>query len=273
MAKHNNTGDSALDWRDRAFYRHTGYLTDRGWAWEGLRRNREFQDAWLEANPGFEIHHIGRCIKVVNHDGSQSGLRRWGILYSDSPHMDASSAAVVWQTEYARALNAVALPVSASLDLALFRLSDTRCSALLIQGSDGYQHVLFHCSGASMQLRISGASVLQPVHLLTDAASHTADLKSRLRRLAQFKELRTTGRCEFAEPVPKARADRLRLVLQALDGFLEGATLREIAIALFGAERVERDWDDDHRHLKDRARRAVARGKWLMEGGYKTYLK
>jgi hypothetical protein len=93
------------------------------------------------------------------------------------------------------------------------------------------------------------------------------------RKQVIFNDLRISGHSKLSEAVPRGRAARQRLVLQALDGFLANATLREISVALFGAERVAQDWDDDHRHLKDRVRRAVARGRWLMTGGYMKYLK
>lgn len=62
------------------------------------------------------------------------------------------------------------------------------------------------------------------------------------------------------------------MVLQALDGWLAGAPYRDIAVALFGEARVEADWTDPRRHLRDRVRRAVRRGRALMGGGYRTFL-
>ena len=198
---------------------------------------------------------------------------RWSVLYSDSPHIDARNAAIVWQSPRVQILNAVALPESSPRGLGSIRLPDMRCSTLVLLASDGVQHVLFHGQGGSLQLQVTGADVLDPVHLLTDAIPDASNVKSHLQVQALLGELRTRGQQAFLENVQKLRAKRFNLVLQALDGFLANATLREIGVALFGAERIATDWDDDHRHLKDRARRAVARGKWLMGGGYTKYLK
>ncbi|WP_352578007.1 DUF2285 domain-containing protein [Mesorhizobium sp. M0019] len=38
--------------------------------------------------------------------------------------------------------------------------------------------------------------------------------------------------------------------------------------ALIGPRRVHADWSDPHDHLRDRIRRAVSRGRALMNGGY-----
>ncbi len=68
-----------------------------------------------------------------------------------------------------------------------------------------------------------------------------------------------------------ARVDRLILALRALDGRLAEATYREIAIALFGIERVsERDWISHD--LRDKTARLVRLGLAMMNGGYRRLL-
>jgi hypothetical protein len=72
---------------------------------------------------------------------------------------------------------------------------------------------------------------------------------------------------------PHPRGRRLAYVLQALDGSLAGAPHREKAIAMFGERRVRHDWSDPRNHLRDQVRRAIARGRALMSGGYLQLLK
>lgn len=56
--------------------------------------------------------------------------------------------------------------------------------------------------------------------------------------------------------------------LQALDATLAGASLRETAAGLFGADRVAESWYADG-GLRSRVRRLVRRGQTLMHGGYR----
>ena len=56
--------------------------------------------------------------------------------------------------------------------------------------------------------------------------------------------------------------------LQALDATLAGASLRETAEGLFGAEAVTAGWYADG-GLRSRVRRLVRRGRTLMRGGYR----
>jgi hypothetical protein len=67
---------------------------------------------------------------------------------------------------------------------------------------------------------MSGNASAEPVHLVADIVPNMADVKAHLRAQALFSELRTCGQPAFTESVPQRRADRLRMVLLALDGFL-----------------------------------------------------
>lgn len=67
------------------------------------------------------------------------------------------------------------------------------------------------------------------------------------------------------------RRNRFTIALRALDGRLDGATHRQIAAALFGADAVlERDWISHE--LRDRTARLVRLGVAMMNGGYRRLL-
>lgn len=68
------------------------------------------------------------------------------------------------------------------------------------------------------------------------------------------------------------REVRLARTLQALDGWLAGASYREIAAAVFGERRVREDWGKGS-SLRDATILLVKSGRALMEGGYRTLLK
>lgn len=81
---------------------------------------------------------------------------------------------------------------------------------------------------------------------------------------------RTAG--EVPDSLTKQRRDRLILMLRALDGHFDAASYREIAEALFGAHRLERDsWKTSS--LRDRTIRLVKGGIALMQQGYRKLLR
>ncbi len=59
--------------------------------------------------------------------------------------------------------------------------------------------------------------------------------------------------------------------LQVLDGHLDGASIREMAIALLGADRMKDEWFRGS-PLRDQVRYLVRRGLALMQGGYRDLL-
>lgn len=64
----------------------------------------------------------------------------------------------------------------------------------------------------------------------------------------------------------------MRMVIQALVGALAGVPYRDIAVALLGKVRVEKEWDNRNRFLRDH-RRAVIRGRDLMNGPHLRCLR
>jgi hypothetical protein len=135
------------------------------------------------------------------------------------------------------------------------------------------EHLLFQQAGRCLQLVVSGATLLDAVRLLTDAVVDPKHLLAHLRGLACLNDLRASGRLLPRHFPPEPRGRRLALILQALDGWRAGASHRQIAVALFGRQRVEADWADPGDHLRDRVRRALRKGRAFMNGGYRQFLR
>ncbi|MER8402555.1 DUF2285 domain-containing protein [Mesorhizobium sp. M1348] len=103
----------------------------------------------------------------------------------------------------------------------------------------GVQHVLLREDCRSLQLAVSGPCVLRPLRLFVDAIAPPRRLKFHLAALQCLNDLHGSGGFTAAHFPPEPRARRLRVVLQALDGSLAGASHQEIAVALSGQWRVE----------------------------------
>ena len=157
-----------------------------------------------------------------------------------------------------------------ALELNLARL---RCRISILEASDDLQHALFASSARRLQLTVPSGSNLDRVRLFADAIVPPDLLERRLLLLRRLSDLVTNGDLRDALYPPDPRSRRWRFVLQALDGSLAEASQREIAQALFEPLRVEADWRDPRAHLRDQVRRAVRRGRWLMQGGYLNLLK
>jgi hypothetical protein len=154
----------------------------------------------------------------------------------------------------------------------VFDLDQLSCRSTVVKTAVGKQHLLLCYGDRDLQLSVLGESILKPVRFSADALWPADDIRRRLRALECLNALCMTGRLPARLYLPDPRGARLRLVLQALDGSLSGAPQREIATAVFGKARVEADWAHPGDHLRDRVRRAVRRGRSLMNGGYRSFL-
>jgi hypothetical protein len=86
---------------------------------------------------------------------------------------------------------------------------------------------------------------------------------------AVLPHLRAAMRCALrrCRPRPTPAALLELHTLQALDATLAGASLRDVAEGLFGADAAA-DWYSDG-GLRSKVRRLVRRGDALMRGGYR----
>lgn len=143
------------------------------------------------------------------------------------------------------------------------------CRTMIVSDRERGTHVLVERGDVQLQLFVLPSATRQSpaVILPTDLATarRTAALMITFAALASGAAVRRCAR--------NSLSGRLTIVLQALDGNLAGATQREIAIALLGRARVERDWRDARGHLRDVVRRAIRRGRALMNGGYLKLLR
>lgn len=172
-----------------------------------------------------------------------------------------------------RVLDVVALPPRASFGGQVLDLEFIAAEKTLFLAPGGMQQLLLRSGPLSLQLNISGERITAPATLYVDTAVSEDRSEAQTRLLERFRKLRTTGtlpaECFPAHPY----AARAAIVLMALDGHLAGVSHREIAVAMFGEERVIRDWSDPGEHMRDAVRRAIARGIILMNGGYQMFLR
>lgn len=244
-----------------------------GWGWEFLRRNRGFRArlaGTLSACEQILADGRLRAFKVHTHTGGNGGE----CLIADSADRDACSTTVVWNPLCCSAvLRAIAAPAAACPGAKVFRVRESPLPASLYLFLDGAQHLVVQDGPRRVQLAVTGASLLNPVALVADTAVEPEIAGQQNRALAAFRDFRAMGEMLDTHFPPAPRGEKLWSQLQALDGWMAGASQREIAIALYGRDAVDRDWSDPNENMRDRIRYAIARGRALMARGYKHFLR
>ncbi|MBS0470911.1 MAG: DUF2285 domain-containing protein [Proteobacteria bacterium] len=252
------------DWRDPENYRWMTSLPRTAWAWEFLRRNTSYGSEYAR--------HVADL--PGNNEPEHLAVLRWGLLRFENPVNDARIANVLWQMKACRdVLPLAAAKMRPGTAVETLDLSKLHCrTAVYDFGVEERREVLLTQDGRSLQLTVFGSVPLEEALLLTPALPEIRYGKARLQAVKRLADVVKHGSLRPSLYRRERQNARLARVVQALDGWLAKATQREIAVALFSKERVDRDWQDPRNHLRDHVRRAVAYGRELMDSRYRRFL-
>lgn len=237
-------------WHPTAAYLYVLHLDDPALAWEYLRRHPDYGRDWLRRRARPDTAH------------------GWGLRLLEDPALDARDAHPDW------------FPDPAGM-LQLYPDADPppEADAFEFWRIPGRKHLLHDGKRLALTARWPGCCVrLALAPGLADGMAYLYAVRACAAPCASYRtitsELDKLAMGDAAVPAAAARARPapaalLELhTLQALDAALAGASLRETAEGLFGAEAVAAGWYADG-GLRSRVRRLVRRGQSLMRGGYR----
>jgi hypothetical protein len=191
--------------------------------------------------------------------------------FFDSMDKCALDAPVLWRPEvYPAVLPVQVCDGSGRTDS--LALPFAGCNSVILVEADGREHLLLQQGYRAIQLACTGLSLRSGSIAFAHQLEGFRDLRAKLTTLSRLEALHRLGVFPSSLFPSEPRARRLAQVLQALHGWLAGASQREIAEVLFGRARVASEWRHPGAYLADQTRRAIARGKSLMQGGYKQFL-
>lgn len=242
-------GVSAECWIPMAAYLYALHLDGPGLAWEYLRRHPDYRRDWRRRQRRGEA----AC--------------RWGLRLLEDPDLDAREAHPAWNSDAASVLlQADADPPPGASAFALWRLPGRK--QLLHDG----RRLLLATRWPGSQVRLVVAPGLEDGMAYVYAVRGSADGGEGARMLAEGLAKLAAGADGASAAVSRPRPNAAALLelhtLQALDATLSGASSRQVAEGLFGADAVVEGWHADG-GLRSRVRRLVRRGRALMRGGYR----
>ena len=214
----NCTGDrSSHLWPLAESYRWMSALSRLGWAWEFLRRNPAYIDAF------------NTVAGATDGSAADSDKRApiWSLLRFEDPALDARHANVFWLLEACReVLPLTASPMRRGSEANTLRVSDLQCRTIVYSyGEDERRDVLFAQEGRFLQLAIFGNTPMKEALLLTPALA--VQPLSRQAPVGGPSPHRSRGTSRDAASLypRERRAPRLMRVAQALDGWLAEGVL------------------------------------------------
>ncbi|QIL82448.1 DUF2285 domain-containing protein [Diaphorobacter sp. HDW4A] len=228
-------------WYPTAAYLYVLCLDTLALAWEYLRRHPDYRLDWLR-------HHRRR----PTHQDGQQAAHRWGMRLLEDPALDARDAHPAWLPGHNAMVqlhpDADPPPEAAAFEFWSIPghkqlLHDGKGLALIARGPG-------HCARFALAPGLEDGMAVAYAHR-GRGAPHVPDTPA-----------------PMARPRPPPAALLELHTLQALDATLAGASLRDVAEGLFGADAVAADWHADG-DLRARVRRLARRGNALMRGGYR----
>lgn len=255
--------DTAHAWRDADNYAFVSSLPPAGCAWEFLRRNPDYQQAW-------RAFGSKACLSSEpNADPAVFGLVRF-----ESPERDARSANLFWHRSFSReVLPIIATKPKPAHHHAKLSLDGLHCRIIIQAGRAGQQHILFAEDGRFLQLEVNGLQAIETARLTTEIVLSPRLVAARVQALERFADMITHRRLRASLYRPERRAARWMMALQAFDAMQAGASHRQIAGALFGEATVREDWSGRSDYLRLRVQRLLRFAERLVKGGYPDLLR
>jgi hypothetical protein len=197
-----------------------------------------------------------------------------GFTFAEHPALPAPEARIIWRAEIdPGTLHVVAEPADpidpdgVRIDRLTAWLTVARDTAGQEHAvlSDGYRHIRLDIEEGTLE----GAGAVLLHYRLRGIAS----AERRILPLRRFLHLCRTQR--FARSLFPADPwiARWLMMLRVHDALAAGASQREIASVLFGAERVEADWLGTSESLRSRVKRLVRDARAMARGGYRSLLR
>lgn len=197
-----------------------------------------------------------------------------GFTFAEQPDRAAPAARIIWHADLdPGTIGVAAVPAEPSDpdSLRIDRISSWLAMAVDAEGrehvvlSDGWHHIRLDVEEG----RLTGQEAVLLHYRLRGLASAQNRVLP-LRRLLDLCRHRRFARSLFPRDL---WIDRGIMMLRVHDAIGEGASQREIGAALFGDERVRRDWSDGSDSLRSRVRRLVRDAHSMARGGYRQLMR
>lgn len=256
-----------------AKYNHLAALTRRGWAYEHLRRNTKFRKAAYARQSGvLKIDHWEDDIYTLDLLGPQPEAEAWGLIFFPNPDQSALTADLFWsETTFPNHISVNVIPRSPGEIDEIYEESRKICRVRQLTDWNGMEHVLVQGQGCALQIKCTGLSLRS-----TNPVKMSFQLSGPSSMEADFKLLKASRKTyiphDLDNPHWTPRAERLRDGIIILDVLDAGLNLQHAARIIYGDKRVDEEWFDGQRAMKDRLRQRLENAKNLRDGGYRDFL-
>lgn len=215
----------------------------------------------------------GRAARRADRRGSIPIRCSGGCTFAEAPTVPFPEARIVWRAEFD--------PETLTVDVVDIGPSNAdridpdllRRYLFMVRRTDGREHVVLSDGLHRIRLDVAHGSLAHggPVTLRYSLFG-IESAESKIRPLVRLLDLCRRGRFASALFPRDPKIERWITLLRVHDALAEGASRREITVALFGRDRVSGAQDSGSDSLRSRVRRLVRDARAMAQGGYRTLL-
>jgi hypothetical protein len=233
-------------------------------AWEWLRRDSEYRRIDGDSNPPAD-----GMVSIVEAAPAQC-TARWHCLNLPDSALTWRQAPILWDAGVSPSvLRVVAIRSSIGGGQPL-DLNSCGASATLVRGRN-CEHVLLRDDNGALRLDIASGTLLEgPVSVLVDM-SGIDEIEPVIGALRRFHHLCRNGRFPPDRGSIRQGLRRQVAALRVYDAIVQGASIRDVGVMLFGVYRVRNEWAGEA--LKSQCRRLIALARAMAAGGYLSLLR
>ena len=257
-------------------FRHRGSPEGFDYAYLDRADAADLAWEWLRRDPGYcqlvpSSPQVGPFGCQLFPLATAEVQRSWGCLNVAAADRDIDANHLLWSAAVDPSVLAVAaLPASTPAGTT-FDLADWGDRLTIVRDSLA-EHVLLRPGRGQLRFDVCSGTILQgPVRLFVDATDDdTADMSAA--RLTSFRKALSRDPPDCSLPRRGRAHVRQVAALRTFDALIDGASIRDIAITLFGEARVQAEWLDPGEAMKSTCRRLIALARRMSDGGYKSLL-
>lgn len=197
-----------------------------------------------------------------------------GFTFAEHPALAAPDARIIWHAQFDPGTLRVLVEPADVLDSDGIKVERLKAWLTVARDRAGHEHAVLSDGYRHIRIDVEEGSLEDARTVLLHYRLHgTASAECRILPLRRFLHLCRTQRFARSLFPPEPRISRWVTMLRVHDAIVSGASQREIASVLFGAERVESDWGGTSESLRSRVKRLVRDARLMARGGYKSLLR
>jgi Uncharacterized conserved protein (DUF2285) len=161
---------------------------------------------------------------------------------------------------------------SRTRDQAAFDLARFGDFATVAKGYNHAEHIVISDGQKRIRIDVLSGTLCEGPALIYPRLCGFADIDAKLLTLRRLSFLHRTGRFGLSLYPPHPKQRRWVTALRVHDGLCQGATTRDLAVGLYGQERVRNEWFSGSDSLRSQVRRLVVLAKDMSAGRWRDIL-